>query len=92
MTSEIMLTRAAAKAAKKRADSAFYGSQLTHQRERFAKACSASTDDGRRQAANQIVEAAKVFEQDARRMPSRAKRAIELLKQAVFMLDPRAPA
>lgn len=76
----------------KRADAAFYKSELTRQRERFAKALGQSVDEARREAACWIAAAATVFERDAERMPSRAKRAVELLKHAVFMLDPKAPA
>ncbi|MCA8291992.1 hypothetical protein [Burkholderia vietnamiensis] len=84
--------RVAAREAKRDADTAFYESELERQRERFADALGRSADEARREAACWIAAAATVFERDAARMPSRAKRAIELLKHAVFMLDPKAPA
>ncbi|AOR68198.1 hypothetical protein BBJ41_11995 [Burkholderia stabilis] len=92
MTNTATSARAAARRAKKQADAAFYESELTLQRERFAEALGRSIDEGRREAACWIAAAATVFERDAERIPSRAKRAVELLKHAVFMLDPKAPA
>ncbi|AOJ75286.1 MULTISPECIES: hypothetical protein [Burkholderia] len=92
MTNDTSNARAVARDEKKRADAAFYKSELTRQRERFAKALGQSVDEARREAACWIAAAATVFERDAERMPSRAKRAVELLKHAVFMLDPKAPA
>ncbi|MBF3838262.1 hypothetical protein ISF68_01615 [Burkholderia pseudomallei] len=84
--------RSVARAVKKQADAAFYESELERQRDRFADAHARSNDEVRREAASWIVAAAVVFERDAERMPSRTKRAVELLKHAVFMLDPKAPA
>ncbi|WP_186023128.1 hypothetical protein [Burkholderia gladioli] len=84
--------RVMARDAKKQADAAFYESELERQRERFAEAHVRCADEARREAACWIAAAATVFERDADRMPSRAKRAVELLKHAVFMLDPKAPA
>ncbi len=84
--------RVEARKAKRDADAAFYESELERQRERFAEAHVRCVDDGRREAACWIAAAATVFERDAERMPSLAKRAVELLKHAVFMLDPKAPA
>ncbi|ARL07629.1 hypothetical protein [Burkholderia pseudomallei] len=92
MTTDSLNVRAAARAEKKRADAAFYESELERQRERLSEARGRCTDEVRREAASWIATAATVFERDAERMPSRAKRAIELLKHAVFMLDPKAPA
>ncbi|WP_432778267.1 hypothetical protein QZL74_15890 [Burkholderia gladioli pv. alliicola] len=84
--------RVAAREAKRQADSAFYEDELEHQRERFSEAHGRCTDEVRREAACWIAAAAMVFERDSERIPSRAKRAVELLKHAVFMLDPKAPA
>ncbi len=81
----------AERATKKQVDIDFYESEIAHQRDRLAEAYAHSADEVRRDAANGIAAAVAVFEQDARCMPSRAKRAIELLKHAVFMLDPKAP-
>ncbi|RQQ22996.1 hypothetical protein DF111_14610 [Burkholderia stagnalis] len=94
MTNSVVVTsaRVAAREAKRDADAAFYESELARQRERFADALGRSVDEARREAACWIAAAATVFERDAERMPSRAKRAVELLKHAVFMLDPKAPA
>jgi hypothetical protein len=94
MTNSVNVTnaRAAAREAKRDADAAFYDRELERQRERFAEAHAGCVDKGRREAACWIAAAATVFERDAKRMPTRAKRAIELLKHAVFMLDPKAPA
>ncbi|MFJ1211059.1 hypothetical protein [Burkholderia pyrrocinia] len=94
MTNSVSVTtvRVAAREAKREADAAFYESELMRQRERFAEALGRSVDEGRREAACWIAAAATVFERDAERMPSRAKRAVELVKHAVFMLDPKAPA
>ncbi|PRG81667.1 hypothetical protein C6T58_12875 [Burkholderia multivorans] len=94
MTNNVNVTnaRAAAREAKRDADAAFYESELERQRERFAEAHACCVDEGRREAACWIAAAATVFERDAERMPTRARRAIELLKHAVFMLDPKAPA
>ncbi|KVQ45487.1 hypothetical protein WK03_15600 [Burkholderia cepacia] len=91
-TVDVTSMRVAARETKKQADAAFYESELERQRERFAEAHACCVDEGRREAACWIAAAATVFERDAERMPTRAKRAIELLKHAVFMLDPKAPA
>ncbi|WP_254212166.1 hypothetical protein [Burkholderia multivorans] len=94
MTNRLNVTdaRAMARDAKKHADAAFYESELERQRERLSEARGRCTDEVRREAACWIATAATVFERDAERIPSRAKRAVELLKHAVFMLDPKAPA
>ena len=84
--------RDAANANKKSADSALYAAQIARQRERYAAAYSRCQDGARQEAARAICVAAAVFENDAKQMPTRAKRAVELLKHAVFMLDPKAPA
>ncbi|ACQ97417.1 hypothetical protein [Burkholderia pseudomallei] len=78
----------AARAAKKQADAEFYESELERHRDRFADAHARSNDEVRREAASWIAAAAAVFE----RMPSRTKRAVELFKHAVFMLDSKTPA
>lgn len=92
MTNNTSNARAAAREEKKRADAAFYESELERQRERLSEARGRCSDEVRREAACGIATAATVFERDAERIPSRAKRAVELLKHAVFMLDPKAPA
>lgn len=94
MTSKVNVTgaRVMAREAKKQADAAFYESELERQRERFSEAHGRCSDEARREAACWIATAAMVFERDAERMPSRSKRAVDLLKHAVFMLDPKAPA
>ncbi|PXW18433.1 hypothetical protein [Paraburkholderia caballeronis] len=84
--------RDVANADKKAADAALYAAQIARQRERYAAAYSRCSDGARQEAARGICVAAAVFENDAKRMPTRAKRAVELLKHAVFMLDPKAPA
>ncbi|KWF01350.1 hypothetical protein WT55_30315 [Burkholderia pseudomultivorans] len=93
MTNRLDVTdaRATARDAKKQADAAFYEGELERQRERFSEAHGRCVDEARREAACWIATAAMVFERDAERMPSRAKRAVDLLKHAVFMLDPKAP-
>lgn len=84
--------RDAAAAAKRAFDAALYASQIARQRERYAAAYSRCKDGARQEAARAICVGAAIFESDAKRMPSRAKRVVDLLKQAVFMLDPKAPA
>ncbi|SDE01818.1 hypothetical protein [Paraburkholderia lycopersici] len=84
--------RDAAAAAKKAADTVHYAAQIARQRDRYAAAYSRCQDGARQEAARAICVGAAVFERDAERMPMRAKRVVELLKQAVFMLDPKAPA
>lgn len=88
----VTTARLIAREAKRDADVAFYESELERQRERFSGAHGRCRDEARREAACWIAAAAMVFERDAERIPSRAKRAVELLKHAVFMLDPKAPA
>ncbi|RGF31409.1 hypothetical protein DW076_17555 [Clostridium sp. AF46-12NS] len=84
--------RVAAREAKKQADAAFYEDELARQRERFSDAHGQCTDDVRREAACWIAAAAMVFERDAERIPSRAKRAVELLKHRGFHARSEAPA
>lgn len=84
--------RDAARAAKRAADTEHFAAQIARQRERYAAAYSRCGDGARQEAARAICVGAAVFESDAKRMPMRAKRVIELLKHAVFMLDPKAPA
>ncbi|AFJ84739.1 hypothetical protein MYA_0371 [Burkholderia sp. KJ006] len=39
-----------------------------------------------------MVAAAVVFESDGKHIPTRLKKAAEVIKIAVFLLDPKAPA
>ncbi|MDW9256944.1 hypothetical protein C7S16_3484 [Burkholderia thailandensis] len=39
-----------------------------------------------------IVVAAAVFDRDSKTIPTRAKHAVRLLKEAIFMLDPKVSA
>lgn len=84
--------RDAARAAGKAAEAAHYAAQIARQRARYAAAYSRCPDAQRREAADGICMAVSVFESDAKQMPTRAKRVIDLLKHAVFLLDPKAPA
>ncbi|GAB7536110.1 hypothetical protein [Burkholderia sp. 3C] len=87
----VATARVAARQAKQEADAAFYECELERQHERFTEALTRGADEARREAACWIVAAATVFERDAERIPSRARRAVELIKHAIFMLDPKAP-
>lgn len=84
--------RKAANAQKKSADAALYAAQIAHQRERYAAAYGRCQDSARQEAARAICVGAALFESDSKRIPTRAKRVVDLLKHAVFMLDPKAPA
>lgn len=84
--------RKVAAAAKRAADTALYASQIARQRERYAAAYRFCQDGARQEAARAICVGAAMFEADAKRMPSRAKHAVDLLKKAVILLNPKAPA
>ena len=74
------------------ADAAHFAALMARQRERYAAAFARRNDAERSELARAIYRAAALFEADAKHMPSRARKAVELLKSAVFLLDPGAPA
>ena len=74
------------------AEAEHHAAMMDRQRERYAAAAERNADPERAAAANEIFKAAAVFERDAKRTPSRIKKAIEAVRLAVFMLDPKAPA
>ncbi|KLU22267.1 hypothetical protein EOS_31550 [Caballeronia mineralivorans PML1(12)] len=84
--------REAARVAKHAAESRHYAAVIARQRERYSAAYGRTHDMEAREAARAMFVAAAIFERDANRIPSRAKKAIDALKLAVFMLDPKAPA
>lgn len=84
--------RAAARETKKQADAEFYDCELCRLHELFSDVLQGVEQGVRRDAACMIVTAAGVFERDAVRMPTRAKHAVRLLKEAIFMLDPKVSA
>ncbi|ARL94668.1 hypothetical protein [Burkholderia pseudomallei] len=92
MTSSVTNTRAAARASKKQADVEFYDCELNRLYELFSEVCERTSSEYRCEAARMIVVAAAVFDRDSKAIPSRAKHAIRLLKEAIFMLDPKVSA
>ncbi|KVA05251.1 hypothetical protein WI41_18195 [Burkholderia latens] len=92
MTSDAMDTRVAARASKKQADAEFYDCELNRLYELFSEVCDRTSSEYRCEAARMIVVAAAVFDRDSKTIPSRAKHAIRLLKEAIFMLDPKVSA
>ncbi|WGS41940.1 hypothetical protein LFL97_19850 [Burkholderia sp. JSH-S8] len=85
-------SRAVARETKKQVDAEFYDCELCRLHELFNEVLQAAEQGVRREAACMIVTAAGVFERDAARMPTRAKHAVRLLKEAIFMLDPKVSA
>lgn len=83
---------ASVRAEKKAAESALFQALITRQRERYAAAYGRCDDTESREAARAMYAGAAVFERQAQRFPSRAKKAVEALRLAVFLLDPKAPA
>ncbi|WP_051453768.1 hypothetical protein [Paraburkholderia caribensis] len=83
---------ASARAAKKLAEASLYQALIARQRERYAAAYGRCVDTENREAARAMFTGAALFEGQAKRIPSRAKKAVEALKLAVFLLDPKAPA
>ncbi len=81
--------RAMARDTKRQADAEFYDCELSRLHELFSDLLQCTEQGVRRDAACMIVTAAGVFERDAVRMPTRAKHAVRLLKEAIFMLDPK---
>ncbi|NHH81710.1 hypothetical protein [Burkholderia gladioli] len=92
MTSSVTNARAAARARKKQADVEFYDCELNRLYELFSEVCERTSSEYRCEAARMIVVAAAVFDRDSKTVPSRAKHAIRLLKEAIFMLDPKVSA
>ncbi|KGS56429.1 MULTISPECIES: hypothetical protein [Burkholderia] len=92
MTSSVTNARAAARASKKQADVEFYDCELNRLYELFSEVCERTSSEYRCEAARMIVVAAAVFDRDSKTIPSRAKHAIRLLKEAIFMLDPKVSA
>ena len=92
MTSSVTNVRAAARASKKQADVEFYDCELNRLYELFSEVCERTSSEYRCEAARLIVVAAAVFDRDSKTIPSRAKHAIRLLKEAIFMLDPKVSA
>ncbi|XVJ96303.1 hypothetical protein NLY09_11785 (plasmid) [Burkholderia vietnamiensis] len=92
MTSSVTNARAAARASKKQADVEFYDCELNRLYELFSAVCERTSSEYRCEAARMIVVAAAVFDRDSKTIPSRAKHAIRLLKEAIFMLDPKVSA
>ncbi|AOJ52377.1 hypothetical protein A8H32_05935 [Burkholderia thailandensis] len=84
--------RAAARETKKQADAEFYDCELNRLYELFSDVCERTSDEYRVEAARMIVVAAAVFDRDSKTIPSRAKHAVRLLKEAIFMLDPKVSA
>jgi len=84
--------RNVASATKKAADATLYAAQIARQRERYASAYGRCNDGERCTAARALVTVATLFERDGGKYPKRLKKAVEALKLAVFMLDPKAPA
>ncbi|CAJ3000482.1 Uncharacterised protein [Burkholderia pseudomallei] len=91
MTNET-IARAAARETKKQADAEFYDCELNRLYELFSDVIERTSNEYRCEAARMIVVAAGVFDRDSKTIPSRAKHAIRLLKEAVFMLDPKVSA
>ena len=89
MMSNAMNARATARETKKQVDAEFYECELCRLHELFSDVLQGTEQGVRRDAACMIVTAAGVFERDAVRTPTRAKHAVRLLKEAIFMLDPK---
>lgn len=81
-----------ARATQKTAEIQHYWTLVEHQHERYALAHEHCVDKDRKEAARGMMAAAAIFEIDGRRMPSRLKKAADVIKIAVFLLDPKAPA
>ncbi|WDD94861.1 hypothetical protein Bsp3421_005007 [Burkholderia sp. FERM BP-3421] len=92
MTSNVKNEHAAARASKKQVDAEFYDCELTRLHDLMSEVLQRTEHGMRREAACMVAVGAGVFERDAISMPSRAKRAIRLMKDAIFMLDPNASA
>ncbi len=84
--------RAVAREIKRQTDAEFYDCELNRLYELFSDVCERVSDECRVEAARMIVVAAAVFDRDSKTIPSRAKHAIRLLKEAIFMLDPKVSA
>lgn len=84
--------RAVAREIKRQTDAEFYDCELNRLYELFSDVCERASDECRVEAARMIVVAAAVFDRDSKTIPSRAKHAIRLLKEAIFMLDPKVSA
>ncbi|RPE23043.1 hypothetical protein DF122_05210 [Burkholderia pseudomallei] len=84
--------RAVARETKKQADLEFYDCELNRLYELFSEVCERTASEYRCEAARMIVVAAAVFDRDSKTIPSRAKHAVRLLKEAIFMLDPKVSA
>ncbi|MFM0394243.1 hypothetical protein [Paraburkholderia phytofirmans] len=84
--------RSARRHAADAADAGHYAALMARQRERFTAAFGRCKDAERSEIARWISKGAALLEADARHTPSRAKVAVDMMKKAVFMLDPKAPA
>lgn len=69
-----------------------YRAMIARQRARYGSAYGRCADADRCEKARGLVAAAALFERDGAMFPTRLKKAAEVLKLAVFMLDPKAPA
>lgn len=81
-----------ARIAQKTAEVEHYSSLVAHQRQRYVTAYERCDDMIRKDAASGMVAAAVVLESDGKHIPTRLKKAAEVIKIAVFLLDPKAPA
>jgi hypothetical protein len=82
----------AARTAELEKEAALYRVMIEYQRTRYSSAYDRCGDMERRDKASALAAVAPVFERDAVRFPKRAKKAVEVLRLAVFLLDPKAPA
>jgi len=85
-------TAKAKKRAARAAQSKLYAVRLTVLRERYAALFGRCLDGDRVEAARALFVASGIWERDARQVPSRAKKAIESMALAVFMLENKAPS
>jgi hypothetical protein len=75
------------KLATRAAESALYASQIDELRERYRAAFGQCQDGERTAIARHMFIAAGIFERDAHHFPKRAKKAVEQMALAVFMLE-----
>jgi len=81
----------AKKRAARAAQSELYAVRLAVLRGRYAALFGRCSDRDRAEAARALFVASGIWERDARQVPSRAKKAIESMALAVFMLENKAP-
>lgn len=89
---EAAIQEKVAREAARASEVALHRAMIERQRARYASAYNRWDDAERREKARGVAAGAAIFEQDAARIPGRARKAVEALKLAVFMLDPKAPA